>query len=473
MDYQQLTERLCSEIPDKEMAERVSVEQMFTLIESVLPVEICLHHQILPLFLEGRHLHLGMVYVADNVAFEYARRIIAYLNYSLIKQVIPSKALQTALSAYLKHHAGDAEKRGLERLTAQSSSTSRESPRPTRVKVEARATAAEEPPAPAQPKPTPASASRLASPPIQAPGLSRRDRKPKVIPGAAHPRDRRQDSHKAQQAPDPRLERETYIVDRPETLDEAYLPPEIQLESKSLRPAALSERSVQTTPVQSKSPTSESFDRPPQGRFGQLPTLSLDIRHPELPFERLTELSPKHLLPELLARVLVGNISRLYFEHQRDRGRILWSDDGVLRSAIDPIDKDKLEGVLQELRQIMQTRMTALQNHNDAELEFAYGEATVLLRFRATDGEHGENAMLQILQGATLKFYRRQQIVRLGQDAIDAAKQVQSRVSELKSRMAKLPDSADGQFEVLGDLCRILRSLEQQVSMLQRPDPNS
>ncbi len=454
MDYQQLVKRLYPEFSNKEMAERVNIEQMFTLIESVLPVEICLHHQILPLFLKGRHLHLGMVFVGDTAAYEYARRIIAYLNYSLVKQSISSTVLQVALSAYLKHHAADA-------------ASARLQPQPKRA-ADAASPVALKTSAPAA-SPVPQSHPKIFSPEAVEPAGSESAAAAAQPIDAAPDPSRKRDRRRKGKRPAPRPEQETYVVDSPETLDEAYLPSEIHLKNRPGNPiSALSD--PQLPPASGDDSAQENQ---PTVQVHTPPALALDIRRPELPFERLAELAPRHLLPELLGRVLVGNISRLYFEPQADRGRILWSDSGVLRSAIDPISKDQLQGVLNELKQMMQLPMALVKRTSFAELEYTYGESTVLLRVRITTSQQGENAMLQVLQGATLKLYQRQQMTRLGQEAIDAAKQVQLRVSELKNRMAASPDGSDPSMEVLADLSHILRSLGQQVGKLQRLDsPN-
>jgi len=89
----------------EDWAERLNAEQMFILIDGVLPFEACLYHQILPLFIEGSRLNLGMVSPDDTVAVDYVRRILSYMNYSLVSRPISSEALQTVLSAYL-HQTG-------------------------------------------------------------------------------------------------------------------------------------------------------------------------------------------------------------------------------------------------------------------------------------------------------------------------------------------------------------------------------
>ncbi|MGK7889842.1 MAG: hypothetical protein AB4042_10940, partial [Leptolyngbyaceae cyanobacterium] len=82
---------------------QLNIEQMFILIDGVLPIEACLYYQVLPLFLDGSRLHLGMVSPQDHTASDYVRRIVSYLHYTLVTRRISSQALQAALSAYLKY----------------------------------------------------------------------------------------------------------------------------------------------------------------------------------------------------------------------------------------------------------------------------------------------------------------------------------------------------------------------------------
>jgi hypothetical protein len=86
-----------------EWVSRLNVDQMFVLIDGVLPFEACLYYQVLPLFLDGSRLHLGTVSPDDTSASEYVRRIISYLNYSLVSHSISSEALRVVLTDYLNY----------------------------------------------------------------------------------------------------------------------------------------------------------------------------------------------------------------------------------------------------------------------------------------------------------------------------------------------------------------------------------
>ena len=87
----------------EQLGDRINIDQMFVLIDGILPFEACLYYQVLPLFVDDNQLNLGMVSPDDEVAFEYIRRIISYLNYSLVARSITSEAHQSVLTTYLSH----------------------------------------------------------------------------------------------------------------------------------------------------------------------------------------------------------------------------------------------------------------------------------------------------------------------------------------------------------------------------------
>ncbi|MDY6936520.1 MAG: hypothetical protein SWY16_02550 [Cyanobacteriota bacterium] len=78
-------------------------EQTFRLIDRIIPFEVCLYHQVIPLSLEGSRLYIGMVDPEDHTALSYLRQLLGYLNCSLVPQEIDSQMHQTWLSAYLNH----------------------------------------------------------------------------------------------------------------------------------------------------------------------------------------------------------------------------------------------------------------------------------------------------------------------------------------------------------------------------------
>lgn len=83
------------------VAQALDTTQIFNLIDSYLPFEVCLHYQLLPLRIDRDRVYLGMVDPSDPTALDYATRIAEYWNYRLIANPIARDRLHTILSAYL------------------------------------------------------------------------------------------------------------------------------------------------------------------------------------------------------------------------------------------------------------------------------------------------------------------------------------------------------------------------------------
>lgn len=88
-------------------ASSMDSEQIFQLIDNLLPFEACLYHEVLPLSIKGSRLHLGMVDPEDSAALEYVRRILGYMRCSLVSEKISPEVHRSMLSAYLNYmHTG-------------------------------------------------------------------------------------------------------------------------------------------------------------------------------------------------------------------------------------------------------------------------------------------------------------------------------------------------------------------------------
>ena len=395
---------------------RLNVDQMFILIDGVLPFEACLYHQVLPLYLEGSRLHLGMVTSDDQAAIEYARRIISYLNYSLVTHPIPSAALQAVLSAYLNQAAN--------RQSAQSTSpTTEETPLQETIEIE--------------------------------------------NPHASHLSDH-----------------QTLIVDSPDDLKSAADPADTPTEQSSNAPPptpSAEPASRPSAPVveQTPAPTPDvSRTKPPAEEpplsiarraavLNSLPELAISSKYRDRPLESLLSLHPKPLLQELLGRILDSGIGRIYFERQSKYGRVLWSQNGILQAVAEKLDLGLFEGLIYELKLIGHLPLDLVEVPEQSEIERMYQENRILLRFRVMPSKHGEEATVQVLRGAALRFYQQQQFSRLGRDALSIAKQLQFKVNEIRERAFSEPGLMQARIEALANLSEMLRGIESQIDDLQ------
>lgn len=418
---------------DEDWLQQVNLDQMFTLMDRLLPFEACLYYQVLPLSLEGSRLNLGMVDPEDAAATDYVRRMLSYIHCSIVSRPIPSAAHREMLSRYLNRSSNSAQPPAAE------------------------ATSASELPETTLP---------------DLPEATSLPESPSPQPSRSQPRvsDRNLQS--------------TFIVDSPEELDwteikalpsqgeepkktaEGAAPPNTSSMPASSAPRI--ERSPASLSVPAQKQTARSAPQPsPKLPGGSTPAaLDITVNHLSSPLESLIDLTPKALLHELLGRVLVSGIGRLYFENQRDHGRVLWSQNGVMQSVLDDLPKQSFQGVMYELKRLMDLPLMPVKEVKQVESERIYRGSRLLLRLRVMPGKHGEEATLQVLRGAALKFYQQQLIGNLGREALSLAQRLQQRVNEIRDRSAADMRLSDTQLEALPALRQLLRQLDQQVEEL-------
>lgn len=390
-------ERQASSPQGKSMVQADS-EQMFQLIDSILPFEACLYHQVLPLSLKGTQLNLGMVNQEDSAALDYVRRILAYMNCSLVPQPITAERHQTALSAYLNHTGQH------KHLT---------------------------------PK-TPAH-------------------------GAAG-------SSQKQEKQTGRHDRTTLIVFSPDELEESEPCKQEQAAKTTTPPPTESLPAPPPPPPVKQKPLLQSLPHPVPvpSVVPTPPVLEIQPQHLSSAVEVLATLPPQQLLQELLGRILMGGIGRLYFERHPDRGRILWSQNGVLQSVLEGLDPGVFQGVINELKRLTHMSLITVDKPKQVEIERLYQKNRLLLRLRVMPATNGEEATLQVLRGAALKFYQQQQIEHISRDALNIAQQLQHKVREIRERTSRNPNFTAGQLEALPALIQLVKNIEQQLEAMKQ-----
>ena len=366
---------------------QISTEQVFRLVDSILPFEACLYHQLLPLSLEGSHLKLGMVSPDDAGALDYVRRILAYMNCSLVPQTITTQVHHAILTAYLN----EVGRRGVGKA------------------------ATNQPPMAGQTK-------------RKRDGLTgdRQDQRQTFMPTLLV------------DSPADLMESEKVTVIEPQLPPEL---PEVDAPAVTTPPAALQEFA--------------------------LPVLRVETQHLSDPVEVLANLPAPELLQELLGRLLLGGIGRLYFERQPQQGRILWSQDGVLQSVLEGLSTETMQGVVIELKRLTRMSLLPVQKPRQVEVERLYQDQRLLLRLRVMPGNHGEEATLQVLRGAALKFYQQQQLSTIGRDALGIAQELQQKVHELRHRSQAQSALTADQLSILPALNEVLQRVSRQLEAMK------
>ncbi len=225
-----------------------------------------------------------------------------------------------------------------------------------------------------------------------------------------------------------------------------------------------------------------------------LPVLSISTCYANRSNETLTTLPPDQLIQELLGRILTDGIGRLFFERQSNHGRILWSQNGVLQSAMEGLSLSLFQALLDELKFLTHLPIKPVQQVQQVEIERLCEKERVLLRLRIVPTAHGEEATLQVLRGAALKFYQRQQLTQLSRDALGIARKLQQKVEELHAlsesqlqtgthQAAQNPApvrakrNSEGtakraSSEIDGSIDQVLQIVERQLQDLKRIQPS-
>ena len=199
-----------------------------------------------------------------------------------------------------------------------------------------------------------------------------------------------------------------------------------------------------------------------------LPVLPISTRYVNEPIALLAQLPPARLLQELLGRVLGDGIGRLFFERYEKCGRILWSQNGVLQSAIETVPLPKFQALLDELKHLTHLPLSPVTQVQQVEIERSYQRDRVLLRLRLMPVETGEQATLQVLRGAALKFYQKQQLTTLSRDAMSIAQKLQQKMDELQSHTATSLIMDQLQPDMVPALNHVLHIVEQQLTDLRQ-----
>ena len=194
----------------------------------------------------------------------------------------------------------------------------------------------------------------------------------------------------------------------------------------------------------------------------QLSVLNVEALHLSSPVEVLTTLPAPQLLQELLGRVLLDGIGRLFFERNQSQGRILWSQDGVLKSVLEGIDIVLFQEVIDELKRLTDMPVCPVEQPKQVEVERIYQETHLLLRLRVMAVDGKEEATLQVLRGAALRFYQQQQLSNLSRDALRLAEELQRKVNEIRDRTRLSPVPLEG----LPALEKVIRNLDDQIEAL-------
>ncbi len=478
-------------------------EQMFALIDSVLPFEVCLYHQVLPLSVRENILYLGAVHPDESEGLKYVQALLAHTSYKITIKPISATTQQHYLSAFLSYdrqlkEAGqDLIEQGAQVALAQEvsagepldefdSNTIPDAQRAELLKQQGQAAGSANGDAEGDDEEdegliTPGLDDTVAIPvqttgdagePLDAtvgidlaaiannqPMSPSSEADPAVTPDLA---DSGADNFDDSVSADP------LDTDNPDDFAQEF---EAALAAEDIPQSRFSiEQAANSTLLSAPSIiTSHSVSLPPSKP--NPPTLALDQAADldNLAPEEMGNLPPRALTQALLQRSIVQGIGRLFLERHQDHGRILCSQDGVLEAVLDPIALPNFQGVINELKLLAEVPLLQVERAKQVDVERMHDEELLLFRLRLTPGIHGEEATLQVLRGAALKFYQQQQLSKLGQNALTLARRLQHQVAEIEARSRLLPGAGAESFPSVPELRQLIRYIATTLDHLYYP----
>ena len=114
-----------------------------------------------------------------------------------------------------------------------------------------------------------------------------------------------------------------------------------------------------------------------------------------------------------------------------------------------------------------------LTEPKQVEKEYQYQQEHLLLRLRVMPGMHGEQATLQVLRGAALKFYQQQQLARLSDDTTVISQQLKHKLHELQKQFLFKSNLNSQQLKVVATLNSLLDNLDSQIKILLETSDDS
>ncbi|PSM48901.1 hypothetical protein C7Y66_12035 [Chroococcidiopsis sp. CCALA 051] len=407
---------------------QLNTEQIYTLIDRMLPFEACLYHQVLPVAVEGQNLILGMVNLDDTAAIEYVERIAAYLKYTLIPQALDSEDHRQLMSAYLNRSKNnDLSSDKLHSIAAGYPGASAAKPITDRLT-----------------------------------GLSPNDKPTLILADERENIVARKTSQPQTPQPTPsRLGEIKTPQSQPSAVRHSGLGgiKSAQSQQTAAKPSGLG--GIGTPKSQQKSPANPT----PSG----LSAIKVPASYSTNSVESLKTLPPKKLVRELLGRVLEKGIGRLYFERKSlQQGRIVCSQDGNLQCVLTEVPAKLFQDAIEQLKELTHMPLAPAKEAKQVEIERFYHGERVLLRLRVMPGSNGEQATLQVLRGEALEFYQQQQIDTLSRDAMAIANQLQKKLRQLQERASIDAEEHGERYQSLLALNQIIENVERQLEQLKQ-----
>ncbi|GAB4524470.1 MAG: hypothetical protein Tsb0014_02980 [Pleurocapsa sp.] len=462
-------------------------QQIFQLINSILPVESCINHKILPLQLKDKYLTLGMLNPEDLKAINSVRTIVTSFGYYLNIKAIDSQTYQLILNNYFQastsqqNNASDRTVVDVEpalpnsdrrrRLDSAPTIISSETPKP-KPSIDSSMTLTDIPAdfdflreAPPQPKGKRADADSsmtLTDIPADFDFLREASPQPKGkradadssmtladIPAdfdflrEATPQKSPAPSHHSDGVTSANLHEKSTIIVEENSED---LPPE--------------KSQIVSSEVQISNLIPETNENSQGSNRDNLQDSKTDNKAKSVDF--LADFTSRLLWEQLFEQSLKHHIDRIHLKINRDRGSILCSTQEQVKSSLERVALTSYFSLVEEIKALVKlSSSAAVKNIKKVAIEKFHQKERVILRLAFIPNQYGLDITIDILRNEILRDYEQKQMDKISQQALSMAQKLEKTIKKMKC----FPSA---KVNNLQELQNIQRGIDNYLKLLNR-----
>ena len=425
-------------------------KKIFELIDTVFPVDSCLHYEVLPLSLEGSSLTLGMLDPNNEESLKFINSIAKVFKYDLILKLIDGQTLQIILASYPQHSE---QPKRQNKSSDQNKTVIEEAFDPKQFSVSngsSRRKVAD-------------SAPTIISQSIESPS-AKKDNTPLDLPGLPADLDFLRDLDLSPQS-NSNSKPSRAEIDQSGTLYE--IPPEFLNQQKSHNsdsqktviggnPAELLAESA--LPNESKMALVEE----------QISNLIAEVSNQLVESDIsesvnfLTELNPNLSWHKLLEQAFEYGSEQIDLTRHSDRGSITAIKHKSTHSSIEQVPLPIFCSLIDEIKRMAKIPLDLSNHSKKVVLERFYQEERILLRLEFTVQDEQELVIVQIFRGKNLIAYEQQQMDKVSEQALYLAKQLEKTLRRIQACF----DSA--KFTSLKELQMVQSRINHQLRLLDK-----
>ena len=430
-------------------------KQIFQLINSILPVESCIQHKILPLGLQNNYLTLGMLNVENLSAINAVRPIANSFGYYLNIKSIDAQTYQLILDNYFKasilqkssnsNQDRDKdqtvidinpifpERESNKKLDSVPTTISQPKDQVQQPPVDSFMTLTEmpadfdflreAPPQSKTPKPTADASMTLTEMPADFDFLREAPSQPSIsnqsvdaiqIPSDSmtssnlHEKSRLIVEDNSQIGPGQIISSEAQISNLiPETGQNSQHSDYIWLENSTV----------------SRRHNIHQFDN--------FAILEVDAENPLESTDFLAHFTSQLSWQQLFEKILKHNTEELHLKRYSDRGNIICSKNGKVQSCLDRVPLSLFCALVDEIKVLAKLPLRAFNSLKKVAMEKFYQQERVILRLEFIPNRYGEDITIHILRNEVLQDYEQKQMDKMSEQALLIAQELEKTLKKM------------------------------------------